>query len=58
MLFRSEVAKAVASSDVRERLIGAGYDPISTTPEALGARLADDVERFGKVIREAGIKVD
>ena len=54
----AEVAKAVASSDVRERLIGAGYDPISTTPEALGARLADDVERFGKVIREAGIKVD
>ena len=54
----AEVATAVASPDVRERLIGAGYDPISTTPEALGARLADDVERFGKVIREAGIKVD
>jgi tripartite-type tricarboxylate transporter receptor subunit TctC len=54
----AEVAKAVASADVRERLIGAGYDPISTTPGALSARIAADLERFGKVIRDAGIKVD
>jgi tripartite-type tricarboxylate transporter receptor subunit TctC len=51
-----EIAKAVASPDVRERLSGLGYDPVSNTSEQFAAMIAADLERFGKIIREAGIR--
>ncbi len=53
-----EIVKAVASKEVTERLAGLGYEP-GTLPQAEFARMvAADVERFGKIIREVGIRVD
>jgi tripartite-type tricarboxylate transporter receptor subunit TctC len=53
-----EIAKAVASPDVRERLSGLGYDPVTNSSEQFATMIAADLERFGKIIREAGIRAD
>jgi tripartite-type tricarboxylate transporter receptor subunit TctC len=53
-----EIAKAVASPDVRERLSALGYDPVTNSSEQFAAMIAADLERFGKIIREAGIRAD
>jgi tripartite-type tricarboxylate transporter receptor subunit TctC len=55
---QGEIAKALALPDVRERLIGLGYEPAGNTPRAFAALIAADLARFGKVIEEAGIKAD
>jgi len=57
-LVNASMGKALASSDLRERLIGLGLEPYPTTPEEFGAFLASEVRRYAQVIREAGIKVD
>jgi len=56
--FNAEIAKALALPDVRERLIGLGYEPAHNTPQDFAALIRNDLDRFGKVIREAGIKGD
>ena len=54
----SSMAKALAAGDLRERLIGLGFEPYQTTPEEFGAFLAAEVRRYAQVIQNAGIKVD
>lgn len=53
-----EIVKAVASPEVSARLAGLGYEPVTNTPQAFSALIASDVDRFGKIIRESGIKVE
>ena len=50
--------KSLAAADLRERLVGVGADPWSTTPKELETRARDDFDRMGKLIRAAGIKAD
>lgn len=54
----AEVQKAIQSPDVRERYVGLGMDPVSSTPEELGALLARERERYGSIIKRANIKLD
>ena len=56
---RTEIAKALQSSEVRNRLHDAGgLEPFATTPEEFAALIRRDHERYGKLIREIGIKAD
>ena len=43
-------------ADLREKLATQGIELAGGTPESLGAELADEVEKWGRVIREANIK--
>jgi tripartite-type tricarboxylate transporter receptor subunit TctC len=52
------VMKALAAPDVRERMIALGFDIVGNTPEQFAAQVKTDIGRWGKVIREAGIKAD
>ena len=54
----ASMGEALASSDLRERLTGLGFEPYASTPEEFGAFLAAEVRRYARVIRDAGIKVD
>jgi len=53
-----EIAKIVALPDIKEKLAGMGFDPIANTPEQFGAYIHAEVTRWGKVVREANIKVE
>jgi tripartite-type tricarboxylate transporter receptor subunit TctC len=52
-----ESANAVASPDTRSKLIAGGVDPEALTPEQLGVKIRTETERWGKVVRAAGVKV-
>jgi tripartite-type tricarboxylate transporter receptor subunit TctC len=54
----AEINKAMGARDTRERIAGMGGDPESGTPEHAAEFLRTEYERWGKVIREAGIKAD
>jgi tripartite-type tricarboxylate transporter receptor subunit TctC len=53
-----EIAKIVALPEVKEQLSGMGFDPIANTPEQFGAYIHAEITRWGKVVREANLKVD
>ncbi|OGA77371.1 MAG: hypothetical protein A3G81_09660 [Betaproteobacteria bacterium RIFCSPLOWO2_12_FULL_65_14] len=53
-----EIVRAVASKEVTERLSGLGYEPGTLPQEEFARMVAADVERFGKIIKEVGIRVD
>jgi tripartite-type tricarboxylate transporter receptor subunit TctC len=53
---QSDVAKAVALPDARERLTKLGAEAIASSPEAFGAHLRAELARFAKVIKDAGIQ--
>ena len=54
----AEVVRITNLPDTRERLIAAGFEPVGSTPEVFAALIKDDMARLGKVIRDAGIRVD
>jgi tripartite-type tricarboxylate transporter receptor subunit TctC len=56
---REEVAKALASPDVVEKLGRAGgLQPFVTTPADFTALIRRDYEKYGKLVREIGVRVD
>ena len=53
-----ELARIVALPDVQERLAAFGFSPVGSGPEELGAQIRSDIDRWGKVVHELGIKVE
>jgi len=54
----ADVAKVLAMSDIRGRLAAIGLEPVGTTPAEFSAIVRKDYEKWGKVIRDANIKLD
>jgi tripartite-type tricarboxylate transporter receptor subunit TctC len=52
----SETVRALNSPEVRERLQGLGADPVGNTPEQYTAFMRNEIAKWGKVIKAAGIK--
>ena len=53
-----DIIKAMATQDMRDRLAAIAMIPVGNTPEEFTAQVRADIARWGKVIREGGIKVD
>ena len=54
----TDVKSTVAAPDVREKLIAQGAVPQSSTPQELQALIDKDRERYGKIIRDKGLKAE
>lgn len=52
----AEIVKAMATPDMREKLSSAGIEPQTMSPEQFGEFIRSEAVRYGRVIREAGIK--
>jgi tripartite-type tricarboxylate transporter receptor subunit TctC len=50
------VIDALNDPEVHEKLVKAGATPVGGTPEALGAFMKAEYEKWGKVVQERGIK--
>lgn len=55
-LLHREIVKALALPDVKERVATLGFEAVGSTPAELAARVEADAAKWGKVIRDAGIK--
>jgi len=57
LLYR-EIKAIVALPDIKERFEVLGLDPVANTPEEFAAQIKVEIEKWGKVIRGANIKMD
>ena len=48
--------KVMAMPAVREKLLGAGLDPIGGTPEQFGRFIGDEISKWSKIARDVGAK--
>ena len=54
----AEVAKALDSKDVQERLAGVGCEPYKSTPEQFAQLVRDDLPRWAKIVKASGATID
>ena len=53
-----ELEKALKQQDVVQRLAATGFEPVGSTPTAFADFVRKDIERWARVIRDAGIRMD
>jgi len=53
-----DIEEAVNAADVREKLIGQGAVPQASTPKELQALIDKDLARYGKIIRDKGLRAE
>ncbi|PWE31479.1 hypothetical protein C4N9_00165 [Pararhodobacter marinus] len=51
----TEIAAIIAQPEVSERIAGFGFEPMTTTPAELDARIRDDFQVWDTALREAGL---
>jgi tripartite-type tricarboxylate transporter receptor subunit TctC len=57
-LLAREIAKSVARPDVRERLRTLGFKPVANTPDEFTARIKLEMDKWGKVVRDANLRIE
>ena len=50
--------KAVSNPEIKQKLIGAGIDPLQSTPAEMAAYMKSETEKWAKVIKIANITVE
>jgi tripartite-type tricarboxylate transporter receptor subunit TctC len=55
---RDAYLKAVNDEDIRQKLIGAGIDPLQSTPQEMAAYMRSESAKWEKVIKAANLKVE
>jgi tripartite-type tricarboxylate transporter receptor subunit TctC len=58
MKLHDAVVRSVNTPAVREKLVEAGSDPLTMTPDEFTKFLRADIEKWGRVVKAAGVKVD
>src|SRR5712671_1012532 len=51
-----DIAKILADAALHARLADQGFDPVGSSPEEFGAYIKSEILKWGKVIRDAGIR--
>jgi len=54
----ADLAKAMGSTDIRQKFEEMGVEALSGTPEALRDFVRSESEKWGKLVQEAGIRAD
>ncbi len=54
----TELVRIIRSDEVRARMLRIYFQAVGTAPEGLANLMREEVERWGKVIRQSGAKVD
>ncbi len=55
---QSDVARALALPDLREKLLAMGADPVGSTTAELTSVMRADFDRYGAVVKRLGIRAD
>ena len=53
-----EIARRISTPDVRERVAGEGAEIVAGSPDQFGAFYRAEIEKWGKIIRAAGIRLE
>ncbi|MBI5910249.1 MAG: tripartite tricarboxylate transporter substrate binding protein, partial [Betaproteobacteria bacterium] len=52
------MAQAMRRPEVVQRLTSLGMEPVGGKPEELAARMREDMERYARVVKASGAKVE
>jgi len=55
LLYR-EIARAVASPELKQKMAAIGYEPAAVPPDEFRARIIADIPKWAKIIPDAGIR--
>jgi tripartite-type tricarboxylate transporter receptor subunit TctC len=56
--FNAEVNRVITSPEIKEKLAAHGTVPLPMTPQELGKWLITERDRWGKVVKASGFKID
>ena len=54
----AEILRILTLAEVREKFTGLGADPTPSTPQKFAAVMKADAEKWGRIIRQAGVRAD
>ena len=54
----AEINKALQQPELKKRLGDEGADPLGGTPEQFAQLIRDDIGRWGKIVKESGVRLD
>jgi tripartite-type tricarboxylate transporter receptor subunit TctC len=54
----AELVRVMHAPDLKERFAATGMEPRTSTPEELADYIRQEIAKWGKVVREAGLKAD
>jgi tripartite-type tricarboxylate transporter receptor subunit TctC len=57
-LLAREIASSVAQPDLQEKLAKLGFNPVANTPDEFAARIKLEIEKWGKVVRDAKLRIE
>ncbi len=57
-LLARTIAKGVAEPEVKARLATLGFRPVVNTPDEFAARIKSEIDKWGKVVRDANLKIE
>lgn len=53
-----EIAEVMKIPEVREKYLKASFEPVANSPEEFAKQLRADYERWGQVVKDAGVKIE
>ena len=53
---QQDIVAVLAQQDVQEKFLAMGTETVGSTPDALSRTMKSDIARFGKILKEGGIK--
>ena len=57
-LLSREIAKSVARPEIKERLAVLGFKGVANTPEEFAGRIKVEIEKWGKVVHDANLRIE
>jgi tripartite-type tricarboxylate transporter receptor subunit TctC len=53
-----EIVRVITRPDMKERFFKGGSEVVASSPEQFAATIHAEIAKWGKVIKDAGIKID
>ena len=58
MRLNTEIAKLMDNAETKKAMYDAGVEISLSTPEALGTYMVQEMDRWGKVVKDTGVKME
>lgn len=52
------IVKIVSSPDFQQRMVAAGAEPMSSTPEEFARRISDETAKFARLVKEGNVTIE